>query len=107
MTKQKSKPEMETKPNIMTKPKLERKQQTNSDKWENRELGLSPKHVGVVSAEEELEIDDVLGLQLVSVRLQKALIKDLKELATKEGLGYQPYLRQILTKHVRAQKRLD
>lgn len=69
-------------------------------------MGLSPKHVGVVPADEELEIDDALGLQLVAERLQKSLIKDLKELATKEGLGYQPYLRQILTKRVRAQKRL-
>jgi hypothetical protein len=84
----------------MTREKIK----TNTDKWEDRELGLSPEHAGVVSPAEELEIDDALGLQLVSVRLQKTLIKDLKELATQEGLGYQPYLRQILTKHVRAQK---
>jgi len=86
----------------MTKEKLK----TNTEKWENGQLGRSPEHVGIVSAEEELEIDDALGLQLVSVRLQKTLIKDLKELAVKEGLGYQPYLRQILTKHVRSQKHL-
>jgi hypothetical protein len=63
-------------------------------------------YVGVVPAEEELEIDDALGLQLVSIHLQKSLITDLKELVTQDGLGYQPYLRQVLTKHVRAQKKL-
>ncbi|MFA7336335.1 MAG: hypothetical protein WC028_06085 [Candidatus Obscuribacterales bacterium] len=80
------------------------KAKPNSDKWETRELGNSLEHAKVVPAELELEMDDALGLQLVSVRLQKSLIKDLKALATKEGLGYQPYLRQILTKHVSSQK---
>jgi len=78
---------------------------TNSNKWDTRELGASLEHVGVVPVAEELAMDDALGLQLVSVRLQKTLIKDLKELAASEGLGYQPYLRQILTKHVRNQKK--
>ena len=85
----------------MTKEQLK----TNADKWESGELGRSIEHVGVVSATNELEMDEALGLQLVSVRLQKSLIKDLKELARSEGLGYQPYLRQILTKHVRSQKK--
>jgi predicted DNA binding CopG/RHH family protein len=86
----------------MTRQKLK----TNTEQWEDGTLGQSAEHVGVVSVDEELEIDDALGLQLVSVRLQKTLIKDLKELAVKEGLGYQPYLRQILTKYVRNQKQL-
>jgi hypothetical protein len=82
------------------------KLKSNTAKWEEGELGQSPGHMGVVPENEELEIDDALGLQLVSVRLQKTLMKDLKELAIKEGLGYQPYLRQVLTKHVQAQKQL-
>ncbi len=52
----------------------------------------------------ELSIDMTDG-DVISVRLQKTLIRDLKELAAGEGLDYQPYLRQILTKHVRNQKR--
>ncbi|MBN9395778.1 MAG: hypothetical protein J0H83_11085 [Candidatus Melainabacteria bacterium] len=75
-----------------------------ANKWETGELGRSAEHVKVAPAELELDIDDALGLQLVSVRLQKKLIKDLKELAKKEGLGYQPYLRQILTNHVSNKK---
>ncbi len=83
-----------------------KKRKTNTEKWEARKLGASKDRVGVVPPEEELAIDETLGLQMVSVRLQKSLIKDLKELATREGLGYQPCLRQILTRHVRNQKQL-
>ena len=78
--------------------------QPETNIWETGELGQSAEHAKVVPADLELEMDDALGLQLVSVRLQKSLIKDLKELAVKEGLGYQPYLRQILTKHVSGKK---
>jgi predicted DNA binding CopG/RHH family protein len=37
----------------------------------------------------------------VTMRLQKELVEQLKQLAKKEGLGYQPYIRQLLTRHVR------
>jgi predicted DNA binding CopG/RHH family protein len=80
------------------------KKQPETNKWETGELGNSAAHAKAVPEELELEMDEALGLQLVSVRLQKSLIKDLKELAVKEGLGYQPYLRQILTKHVSSKK---
>lgn len=46
-------------------------------------------------------VDDALGLQLISVRLQKELLEQLKDLAEEEGIGYQPLIRQILTRHVR------
>ena len=70
------------------------------DKWESRELGASSDHVRVVSSEIEKEIDDALELQPVSIRLQKKLIADLKLLARKEGIGYQPLIRQTLTRFV-------
>jgi len=76
----------------------------DADKWESGELGASEAHVKKAPPEAEKSVDDSLGLQLVSIRLQKALIEDLKNMAKEEGLGYQPYLRQILTKHVKAAK---
>jgi predicted DNA binding CopG/RHH family protein len=35
------------------------------------------------------------------VRLQKELVEQLKVMAKKEGLGYQPFIRHILTRYVR------
>ncbi len=76
----------------------------DADKWESGELGASEEHVKKASPEIDKAVDDALGLQLVSIRLQKALIEDLKTLSKEEGLGYQPFLRQILTKYVKSAK---
>jgi predicted DNA binding CopG/RHH family protein len=53
------------------------------------------------SAEREKELDENLGLQTISIRLQKGLLANLKRLAKHDGIGYQPYIRQILMRHVR------
>jgi predicted DNA binding CopG/RHH family protein len=66
-------------------------------KWESGELGASEEHVRKVSAEEEKAVDDALDLQVISIRLQKALIEQFKALAKHEGIGYQPLMRQVLT----------
>lgn len=72
----------------------------DTELWETGKLGNSAKHAVRVSDEEDKAIDDSLGLQAVTMRLQKELVEQLKILAKKEGLGYQPYIRQLLTKHV-------
>jgi hypothetical protein len=69
--------------------------------WESKQLGATPEYARRVSAETEKEIDDALGLQAISIRLQKELVEQLKELAKRDGIGYQPYIRQLLTRHVR------
>jgi hypothetical protein len=71
------------------------------ERWDNRELGASAPYLGFVCAEDEKAIDDGLGLQLISIRLSKSLIEQLKELAKLEGLGYQPLIRQVLTKYTK------
>jgi predicted DNA binding CopG/RHH family protein len=71
------------------------------DEWESGALGRSQEHVGVLSKAECAAVDDALGLQVISIRLQKVLIENLKTLAKKEGIGYQPLIRQILTRYVR------
>lgn len=74
----------------------------NSDEsWDNRTLGASKAHVRKTSAKREKEVDERLGMQTISIRLQKSLIDDLKQLADEDGIGYQPYVRQLLTRHVR------
>jgi predicted DNA binding CopG/RHH family protein len=73
----------------------------DTELWETRKLGASAKHAKRISEDEDKAIDDSLGLQAITMRLQKELVKQLKRLAKKEGLGYQPYIRQLLTRHVR------
>ena len=73
----------------------------NHDAWENRNLGASEKHVRKVSSKREKALDEDLGMQTISIRLQKSLIDALKQLAAEDGIGYQPYVRQLLMRHVR------
>jgi predicted DNA binding CopG/RHH family protein len=61
----------------------------------------SSKHTRFLSDEEQKEMDDAEGLQLISVRLNKSLIETLKGLAKVDGIGYQPLIRQVLTRFAR------
>lgn len=45
-------------------------------------------------------VDASLGLQPISIRLQKDLLENLKQLAKLHGIGYQPLVRQVLTRFV-------
>lgn len=68
--------------------------------WESGQLGLSEEHAAVAGVEHEKSVDESLALQLISIRLPKALIEDLKFLAVREGLGYQPLVRRVLMRFV-------
>lgn len=87
---------------------MKRKHEPDYDKhlddtelWETKKLGADPQYAQRISPEEDKAIDDSLGLQAVTMRLQKELVEQLKRLAKREGLGYQPYIRRLLTQHVR------
>lgn len=77
---------------------------SSPEAWDNQELGASEEFVRKSSQEREKAVDDNLGLQTISIRLQKTLIDDLKALAEEDGIGYQPYARQVLARHVRREK---
>lgn len=77
----------------------------DSEKWDKRELGASPDHVGVASDAEMQEAMDALGLQPISIRMQKGLIQDLKMIASSHGIGYQPLIRDILNRFVEGEKK--
>ncbi|CEK11854.1 MULTISPECIES: CopG family antitoxin [Legionella] len=68
--------------------------------WENGDYGASEEFVQKAANEIERNLDDKLGLQIISIRLQKDLIEKLKILAKESGLGYQPFIRLLLTKYV-------
>ena len=74
------------------------------DMWDKRKLGASEQHVRKASPKREKDLDENLGLQTISIRLQKSLIDSLKELAIEDGIGYQPYIRQLLMRHARTEK---
>jgi hypothetical protein len=68
--------------------------------WETGKLGMSIEHARPASAAMEKAVDDALGLQLISIRLPKAMIDDLKFLAEREGLGYQPLIRRVMKLYI-------
>ena len=77
----------------------------SEEAFENRELGASPDFVRKARPSKEKALDKKLNLQIISIRLQKNLIEELKTFAKENGLGYQPYIRQILTHHIHTEKR--
>lgn len=70
------------------------------DQWDSGELGRDDKYVRRASAETEAALDETLAMQLISVRLQKKMIDDLKFIAKAHGIGYQPLMRDILDRFI-------
>lgn len=73
----------------------------DAERWDNKELGASAEHARPASEEQQQALDDATGLQLISIRMPKILIEQVKQLARIEGIGYQPYVRKVITQHVR------
>lgn len=40
------------------------------------------------------------SLRMISMRVQKDVISQLKAIAARKGIGYQPYIRMLLTEHI-------
>ena len=70
------------------------------DPWDTGELGRDEQHVKRAALEKESEVDQALGLQLISIRLQKRMIEELKFIAKAHGVGYQPLVRDILDRFI-------
>ena len=78
---------------------------SSDDTWDSRELGSSEAHVKVSDDLSEMDINDALELHPISIRLNKSLIEDLKMIADLHGLGYQPLIRQVLTRFADCEKK--
>lgn len=78
---------------------------TRNDLWDNRELGSSEEHAKVASPELHQALDDSTGMQLVSIRLQKQLISNLKKIAECHGIAYQPMVRDLLNRFAASELR--
>ena len=75
----------------------------NLDHWENGALGASLEHTRPVSDEESRQIDEALGLEETTLRLDIALVERFKTLAVSLGIGYKPLMRQALAQFVERQ----
>jgi hypothetical protein len=64
--------------------------------WETGALGLDDRHVAVAQAGHKQQIDDLLGLKAISIRLETELIDKFKLIAKIHGMGYQPLMREVL-----------
>ena len=76
---------------------------TRPDPWETGELGNDGRYVRRTSAAEEARIDAALGLRMISIRLPERLIEELKIIAAHRGIGYQPLMRDILSRFARGE----
>jgi uncharacterized protein (DUF4415 family) len=68
--------------------------------WESGVLGQSDEHTKAAPSKLASEIEDALGLQMISIRLDKELIDMFKLLGGKYQMGYQPLMREALKRFV-------
>jgi len=68
--------------------------------WESGKFGRDEQFVQKAEPKQEPTLDDALGLQLISIRLEKQLIEELKFIAKANGVGYQPLMRDVLHRFV-------
>jgi uncharacterized protein (DUF4415 family) len=69
--------------------------------WENDEIG----HEGnspPITAEDELAVDQALGLRSINIRLQEDLIEAFRNMAKTQGIKYQTLMRMALTQYAKA-----
>ncbi|NVD98416.1 CopG family antitoxin [Massilia sp. BJB1822] len=64
--------------------------------WESGQLGRDPQYAVPAAPELRSQIDDALGMQLVSLRLPSELIEKLLQIAHMRGIDYQPLIRHVL-----------
>lgn len=72
-----------------------------AEAWESGALGRDENHVKRADEKHEAALDSELNLQMISIRLQKGLIEDLKFISLAHGIGYQPLIRDILSRFVK------
>jgi len=71
-----------------------------AEEWETGKRG---SHSTLATDEDEANLDEAMELQMISIRLPSSVIDALKAKAKKEGIGYQPYTRQLLIRSLQAE----
>ncbi len=75
-------------------------------KWETGELGATEESVRLSSLDKSHAVDEALGMQLISIRLQKKLVADLKRIADHYEIGYQPMVRDLLNRFAQSELKM-
>lgn len=75
------------------------------DPWDSGELGRDERYVACAPEELKKEIETALELQMISIRLQRDLITELKLIGEYRGIGYQPLIRDVLSRFARSEIR--
>ena len=78
---------------------------SDSDTWDNGALGKDEQFAVRANQDVENAANEALGLQMISVRLQKSLIEDLKYIAKLNEVGYQPLIRDVLCRFAKNEKK--
>ncbi|MBW8371492.1 MAG: hypothetical protein K0M66_11065 [Thiobacillus sp.] len=79
---------------------------STDEAWDERILGADEAFVKVSEVDIDQEIDAAAGTQLISIRMQKTMIEDLKTIsALNGGMGYQTLMKQILQRFIDGEKR--
>ena len=74
---------------------MAKKIQSTDKNWDNGTLGQSEEHA-MPSSSTDQTLNEAMAMQSISIRLDKALIEELKVIADINGLGYQPLIRRVL-----------
>lgn len=77
----------------------------SDEAWDDRVLGADGNFVEVVSDDIAATIDEAVGTQLISIRVQKSMIEDFKLIASLNNIGYQTLMKQILQRFVECEKK--
>jgi predicted DNA binding CopG/RHH family protein len=72
--------------------------------WELLDQDLEQHSVAMDKSEAD-KVDEALELQMISIRLERGLLSNLKLIADHHGVGYQPLIRDLLNRF--AQSELD
>lgn len=76
----------------------------DTDQWEARELGASEAYVKPSTLD---GVDEAPGLKAISIRLQTSMIDDLKAIAARDGIGYQPLIKRVLERFIEEEQKAN
>lgn len=77
----------------------------SAELWETGALGQNETFARIAEDIQAEALDKAAGLQMVSIRLQRSLLEDLKMIAHLNGQGYQPLVKQVLKRFVDCEKK--
>lgn len=78
-----------------------------SELWDTGDLGEDERYVTVTrpSKEDEAVLNESLGIEEVSIRMNKDLVEDFKRLAETERVTYKGLMKRILKDYIKSRSK--